>query len=85
MFSYNLYLAGFDVQLKVLQVLPSLFQRHEDSLSGQLLANTLETCATLQNVKTTAVANTAAATLQQLVVFVFEKVTKEDGSLMILF
>lgn len=71
--------AGLDVQLKVLQILPSLFQRYEISLSGQTLASTLEICATLQNAKTTAVANTAAATLQQLVVFAFEKVAKQDG------
>ncbi|EEP80517.1 predicted protein [Uncinocarpus reesii 1704] len=73
--------SGVDVQLKVLQTLPSLFQWHAGSLSGQLLATTLEICATLQNVKTTAVANTAAATLQQLVIAVFDKASKEDASL----
>ncbi|WEW60701.1 Endocytosis and vacuole integrity protein [Emydomyces testavorans] len=69
---------SLDVQLKVLQTLPSLFQRHGDSLSGQLLAKTLETCATIQNAKTVAVANTAAATLQQLVGSVFDKAVKQD-------
>ncbi|EER23470.1 HEAT repeat containing protein [Coccidioides posadasii C735 delta SOWgp] len=69
---------SLDVQLKVLQTLPSLFQRHAGSLSGQLLAKTLEICATMQTVKTITVANTAAATLQQLVVSVFEKAVKEN-------
>ena len=67
------------MQLKVLQTLPSLFQHYADQLSGGLLASTLEICATLQNSKISAVSNTAAATLQQLVVSVFERVSKEDG------
>jgi hypothetical protein len=56
-----------------------LFQHYADALSGELLARTLEICATLQNSKTVAVSNTAAATLQQLVVSIFERVAKEDG------
>ncbi|KKA21697.1 Endosomal peripheral membrane protein (Mon2), partial [Rasamsonia emersonii CBS 393.64] len=68
-----------DVQLKILQTLPSLLHNYSEDLSGELLANTLEICATLQATKTVAVANTAAATLQQLVVSAFEKVSVEDG------
>ena len=68
------------MQLKVLQTLPSLFQHYSGQLSGGLLASTLEICATLQNSKISAVSNTAAATLQQLVVSVFERVSKEDGT-----
>jgi hypothetical protein len=68
------------VQLKVLQTLPSLFQHYADDLNGDLLGSTLEICAALQNTKTAAVSNTAAATLQQLVVSVFEKVSSAGGS-----
>lgn len=67
------------MHLKVLQTLPSLFQRYADYLNGALLASTLEVCATLQNSKTVAVSSTAAATLQQLVVSVFERLSREDG------
>ncbi|KAL1958620.1 hypothetical protein VTO42DRAFT_4217 [Malbranchea cinnamomea] len=69
---------SLEVQLKVLQTLPALFQHYSDILSGSLLASTLEICATLQNSKTTAVSSTAAATLQQLIVSVFERVARED-------
>ncbi|EEH40796.2 hypothetical protein PAAG_02772 [Paracoccidioides lutzii Pb01] len=71
---------GLDVQLKVLQTLGSLFQYYAISLSGPLLATSLELCATIQNSKTVSVANTAAATLQQLVVSVFDKVSKMDAT-----
>jgi Mon2-like cyclophilin-binding protein len=59
--------------------LPALLQNYSEDLSSELLGKTLEICATLQNSKTTAVANTAAATLQQLVIAAFEKVSREDG------
>ncbi|EFE32597.1 endosomal peripheral membrane protein (Mon2), putative [Trichophyton benhamiae CBS 112371] len=71
--------AGLEIQLKILQTLPSLFRFYADNLTGALLASTLEICATLQNSKTTAVSNTAAATLQQLVIAIFEKVSQEDS------
>lgn len=71
---------GQDVQLKILQTLPALLQNYSDELCDELLSNTLDICATLQASKTAAVANTAAATLQQLVVSAFEKVTVEDGA-----
>lgn len=58
--------------------MPSLLQYYSDELSGELLANTLEICATLQSSKTIAVSSTAAATLQQLVVLTFERVSAED-------
>jgi hypothetical protein len=72
---------GQDVQLKILQTLPALLQNYSGELHDELLSNTLNICATLQASKTAAVANTAAATLQQLVVSAFEKVTIEDGAL----
>ncbi|KAJ5168267.1 uncharacterized protein N7482_003861 [Penicillium canariense] len=69
---------SLDIQLKILQSLPSLLQFYSNDLSGELLANTLEICATLQASKTMAVSSTAAATLQQLVVSTFERVSNED-------
>ncbi|KAL2865469.1 putative endosomal peripheral membrane protein (Mon2) [Aspergillus lucknowensis] len=67
-----------DIQLKILQTLPSLLQHYSNDLCGELLVTTLEICATLQSSKTLAVSSTAAATLQQLVVFTFERVSIED-------
>ncbi|KAL5332932.1 hypothetical protein BJX70DRAFT_89236 [Aspergillus crustosus] len=67
-----------DIQLKILQTLPSLLQHYSNELGGELLVTTLEICATLQSSKTLAVSSTAAATLQQLVVSTFERVPIED-------
>ncbi|KAJ5779474.1 hypothetical protein N7457_007194 [Penicillium paradoxum] len=69
---------SLDIQLKILQSLPSLLQFYSNDLSGELLANALEICITLQASKTIAVSSTAAATLQQLVVSTFERVSSED-------
>ncbi|KAF7879068.1 hypothetical protein EAF04_000268 [Stromatinia cepivora] len=70
--------AGLDVQLKILQALPSLLQNYADELKGDLLAAALNICTILQASKNGIVLNTAAATLQQLVVSVFDKVVTED-------
>ncbi|EAA59851.1 hypothetical protein AN3643.2 [Aspergillus nidulans FGSC A4] len=70
--------AALDIQLKILQTLPSLLQHYSNDLGGELLVTTLEICATLQSSKTLAVSSTAAATLQQLVVSTFERVSMED-------
>jgi hypothetical protein len=70
--------AGLDVQLKILQALPSLLQNYGDDLKGDLLAAALNICTILQSSKNGIVNNTAAATLQQLVVTVFDKVVAED-------
>lgn len=59
--------------------MPALLHNYSDQLSGELLAHTLEICATIQVSKVAAVSNTAAATLQQLVISAFEKVAAEDG------
>lgn len=72
---------GLDIQLKILQTLPALLQHYSDDLGGELLVSTLEICATLQTSKTLALSSTAAATLQQLVVSTFERVTNEDSTL----
>lgn len=69
---------GQDVQLKILQALPSLLQNYACDLRGDLLAGTLSICSSLQTSKNPIINNTAAATLQQLVVSVFDKVANED-------
>lgn len=71
--------AGLDVQLKILQALPSLLQNYADDLKGELLAAALNICTILQASKNGIVNNTAAATLQQLVVSVFDKIVAEDS------
>lgn len=71
--------AGLDVQLKILQALPSLLQNYTSDLKGDLLAAALNICSILQASKNGIVNNTAAATLQQLVVAVFDKVVAEDS------
>ena len=67
-----------DIQLKILQVLPSLFQNYAEYLAGDLLATALQICFLLFASKPAVIANTAAATLQQLTVSVFGKVAQED-------
>ncbi|KAG2419437.1 hypothetical protein HFD88_004233 [Aspergillus terreus] len=69
---------SLDIQLKILQSLPSLLQHYSNDLGGELLVSTLEICATLQASKTVALSSTAAATLQQLIVSTFERVLVED-------
>lgn len=69
---------GLDIQLKVLQALPSLLQNYADELKGDLLSGALEVCSSLQSAKAQTVSGVAAATLQQLVTSIFEKVASED-------
>ncbi|TKA32277.1 hypothetical protein B0A54_14428 [Friedmanniomyces endolithicus] len=69
---------GLDVQLRILQALPSLLQNYSDDLKDELLAGALQLCALLQSAKAATVSGVAAATLQQLVSAVFEKVVDED-------
>jgi len=71
--------AGLDVQLKILQVLPSLVQNYSSDIKGDLLVTALNICFVLQSSKNAIVNNTSAATLQQLVVFVFDKVASEES------
>lgn len=70
---------GLDVQLKVLQALPSLVQNYADDLRGDLLSGALQVCSSLQAAKVQTVSGVAAATLQQLVTTVFERVATEDA------
>ncbi len=69
---------ALDIQLKVLQALPSLLQNYAKSLTGRLLVAAFEVCFLLYNNKTAVVSNTAAAALQQLVNSTFEKVASAD-------
>lgn len=72
---------ALDIQLKVLQALPSLLQNYASNLTGQLLVAAFQVCFLLYGSKTAVVSNTAAAALQQLVNSTFEKVsTKGDLS-----
>ena len=72
-------LLGHDIQLKILQALPSLLQNYSAEIRGDSLSAVLQICSSLQNAKNFAVSNTAAATLQQLVIVVFDRVALEDG------
>lgn len=69
-----------DIQLKILQALPSLVQNYSAEIRGELLSTVLQICSSLHNAKNFAVSNTAAATLQQLVILVFDRVASEDGT-----
>lgn len=67
------------MQLKILQALPSLIQNYPSEIRNDLLSTILQICSGLQSAKNPAVSNTAAATLQQLVITVFDRVISEDG------
>ncbi|KAK6363660.1 hypothetical protein TWF730_001081 [Orbilia blumenaviensis] len=69
---------GPDIQLKILQALPSLLQNYASNIKGKYLEDTLAICSSLQGTKVAVVNSTAAATLQQLIISVFDKVAAED-------
>ncbi|KAG0005765.1 hypothetical protein BGZ65_010239, partial [Modicella reniformis] len=67
---------GVEIQLKILQtILPLLtnYNVHKEALAEALLL-----CFRLQDSRVVFVNNTAAATLRQLVIYIFEKVGTED-------
>ena len=68
----------------MLQALPSLLQNYAGNLTGDLLAAAFQVCFLLHSSKTAVVSNTAAATLQQLVLISFEKVATHIGQLQVL-
>lgn len=70
---------SLDIQLKVLQALPSLVQNYSDDLRGELLASALQVCAALQGAKVSTVSAVAAATFQQLATSVFDRLADEDA------
>lgn len=66
---------AIDIQLRILQCLPSLMQNYKAEMKGDLLIKLLGICSSLtSNNKSTVVINTASATLQQLFSNVFEKI-----------
>ncbi|CCH44934.1 hypothetical protein BN7_4504 [Wickerhamomyces ciferrii] len=70
-----------DIQLKVLQTLPSMFQIYGQFINGPLVSKLLLICSMLQSPgKTPMVVNTSAATQQQLVLSLLDKVVDEDKS-----
>ncbi|EME50376.1 hypothetical protein DOTSEDRAFT_69034 [Dothistroma septosporum NZE10] len=71
---------GLDIQLKILQALPSLLQNYASELEGNLLSSALQVCSSLQTAKASTVSGVAAATLQSLITSVFEKVETEDSN-----
>jgi hypothetical protein len=68
-----------DVQLKVLQTLPTILQNYANDVRGGLLFSLLQTCSILQTSKTAAVSSTAAATFQQVLSTLFEELQREDA------
>lgn len=71
--------AGADVQVKILQLLPSFFQLYALRINGETLSKMLFICSTLQGAnKGPVIINTAQATFSQLIDIAFEKVTISD-------
>lgn len=69
---------GVEIQLKILQCLPTLMANYTKVLQQQNLSALLAICSALKAPnKPPVVANSAAATLQQLIVSVFDKVREE--------
>ncbi|KAA8910841.1 hypothetical protein TRICI_004029 [Trichomonascus ciferrii] len=70
---------GVEIQLKILQSLPSIIQNYGPYMFDGLISDLLHICSILQGSnKVGVVMNTAAASMQQLILAVFEKVGNED-------
>ncbi|KAG0371102.1 hypothetical protein BGZ54_000046 [Gamsiella multidivaricata] len=67
---------GVEIQLKILQTILPLLTNY--NVHGDSLAEALLLCFRLQDSRVVFVNNTAAATLRQLVIYIFEKVGDED-------
>ena len=71
--------AGPEIQVKILQLLPSFFQLYAFRVNGETLSKMLYICTTLQAAsKGPVIINTAQATFSQLIDIAFEKVTISD-------
>jgi len=68
---------GVDIQLRILQTLLSLLTNFPQ-VHGDLLGDALLLCFRLQESRIAVVSSTAAATLRQLVMFVFDKIADVD-------
>jgi len=66
---------ALEVQLKILQTLPSLLQLYAEDIHGEAISMTLSVCADLSSSKNPVVSSTASATFQQLVTAVLERAT----------
>ncbi|KAL7746319.1 Endocytosis and vacuole integrity protein [Sorochytrium milnesiophthora] len=66
-----------DVQLRVLQIILPLLSNY-NCIHDDMLADAVVVCFRLQQSKDVLVSNTASATLRQLVIFLFDKLVKED-------
>ncbi|WFD42076.1 Endocytosis and vacuole integrity protein [Malassezia psittaci] len=74
----NVARTDVDVQLKILQTIPALLADYP-SITSKLLSNTLMLCFSLYTQsRVTVVSSTAAATLRQNIMTVFDKVHAED-------
>ncbi|KAH3679483.1 hypothetical protein WICMUC_000928 [Wickerhamomyces mucosus] len=68
-----------DIQLKVLQILPSFYQIYGDFINNELLSKFFKICAILGSPnKSPMVINTSSATEQQIVLSLFDKIVEED-------
>lgn len=67
---------AIDIQLRILQCLPSLMQNYGPFMKGDILLSLLSLCSSLtSNNKSTVVINTASATLQQLFTGVYDAIS----------
>lgn len=68
---------AMEIQLKILQVVPIFFKTYGRYITGELCAKLLECCANLLQVphKSSIVAGTASATLQQLINEIFDRLS----------
>ncbi|TPX66623.1 hypothetical protein SpCBS45565_g04327 [Spizellomyces sp. 'palustris'] len=73
----DLITTSVELQLKILQTVLPLLTNYRN-VHGEILAEALFLCFRLQETKSPIVNNTAAATVRQLVTFVFDKVATED-------
>lgn len=68
-----------EVQFKILQCLPTLFENYAMDINDESLSNLLYICTIIQtSSKNSALVDTAKATLSQLITTVFEKVGMEE-------
>lgn len=74
----NVLSLGVEIQLRILQTLPSLLMNFPLQLHSNLLSDALFLCFRLQDSRVGVVSSTAAATLRQLVMVVFDGVVDED-------
>ncbi|GAA99507.1 uncharacterized protein L969DRAFT_86766 [Mixia osmundae IAM 14324] len=72
---------GVEIQLKILQTLVSLLTTANAVIHGEMLAELLLLSFRLQESKIGVVSSTAAATLRQLVMIIYEGVVQEDRTI----